>query len=129
LVFIVAAKLSELPVGSMKHVEIDGREILLTNEDGKIWATDDRCGHMSAPLSKGTLQGNIIECPLHHARFDVVTGRTLKEGHHSGVSGAVVSITKLGGIMEGVKTYDLKTYEVVIDGDMIKVKIDRMTDR
>ena len=124
MVFEVVAKLSEMPVGSMKHVEINDKEILLTNVDGRIWAVDDRCGHMSAPLSKGTLKGNSVECPLHHARFDVTTGRTLKEGHHSGVSGAVVSITKLGGILEGVKTYDLKTYAVVIDGDMIKVQID-----
>lgn len=124
MVFDVVAKLSEMPVGSMKHVEINDREILLTNVGGKIWATDDRCGHMSAPLYKGTLQANIVECPLHHARFDVTTGKTLKEGHHSGVSGAVVSITKLGGLMEGVKTYDLKSYAVVIEGDMIKVQID-----
>src|SRR3989454_3445630 len=35
------------------------------------------CGHRQAPLSKGTLEGHVIECPLHFATFDVRTGKLL----------------------------------------------------
>jgi nitrite reductase/ring-hydroxylating ferredoxin subunit len=121
---IDAAQISEVPPGSMKYVEVQGREILLVNIEGKIYATDNRCGHMNGPLSKGTLQGNVVECPLHHARFDVTTGKTLQEGHLGGVSHAVMSTTKSGGIMDMIKTHDLKTYVVSVENEIIKIKVD-----
>jgi nitrite reductase/ring-hydroxylating ferredoxin subunit len=36
------AKASELPLRSMKHVEIKGKEIALFNLDGKFFAISDR---------------------------------------------------------------------------------------
>ncbi|MGB8892064.1 MAG: Rieske 2Fe-2S domain-containing protein, partial [Methanoregula sp.] len=62
--FADAAQISDVPPGSMKYVEVQGREILLVNVEGKIYATDNRCGHMNGPLSMGTLQGTVVECPL-----------------------------------------------------------------
>jgi nitrite reductase/ring-hydroxylating ferredoxin subunit len=121
---IDATRTSEIPVGSMKYVEVQGKEILLANVAGKFYATDNRCGHMNGPLSMGTLQGNVVECSLHHARFDVTTGKTLREGHLGGVSHAVMSTTRSGCIMDMIKTHDLKTYEVLVEGDIIKIRID-----
>ena len=122
--FTDVARLSEIPVGSSKKVEVAGKEILLVNVDGKIYATDDRCGHMNAPLSMGTIHGNTVECAMHHAIFDVTTGKHLREAHLGGVSGAMLSKTRSGGMIESVKTYDLKTYEVVLEGDIIKIRSD-----
>ena len=121
---IDAARTSEIPVGSLKYVEVQGKEILLANVEGKFYATDNRCGHMNGPLSMGTIQGNVVECPLHHARFDVITGKTLKEGHLGGLSHAVMSTTKGGGIMDMIKTHNIRTYDVLIEGDIIKIRID-----
>ena len=122
MTFLEVARFSELPPGSSKHIEVDSNEILLVNHQGKIYAIDNRCGHMNAPLSMGMIEGNIVECALHHARFDVTTGKMLKEGHMGGVSGAVISKTKMGGIMDSIKTHDLKTFEVVVEGEIIKIK-------
>jgi nitrite reductase/ring-hydroxylating ferredoxin subunit len=122
--FVDAAQMSDVPPGSMKYVEVQGREILLVNVEGKIYATDNRCGHMNGPLSMGTLEGTVVECPLHHARFDVTTGKTLREGHLGGVAHAVMSTTKSGGIMDMVKTHDLRTYEVLVENGIIKIRID-----
>jgi len=80
----------------MKHYEIKDKEILLVNVEGTIYAIDDRCGHMSASLSMGKLKGKIVECALHHARFDVTTGKKLDDGHLGGAVGAVASKTKMG---------------------------------
>ena len=121
---IEATKLSELPAGTLKQVEVSGKEILLVNVEGKIYATDNRCGHMNAPLSMGAVHGNTVECAMHHAIFDLSTGKTLREAHLGGVTGAVISKTRTGGMIGSVKTYDLRTYEVVMDGDIIKVRVD-----
>ena len=36
--------------------------------------TDDRCPHMAAPLSIGTLKDCVVGCPLHKGKFDLATG-------------------------------------------------------
>jgi nitrite reductase/ring-hydroxylating ferredoxin subunit len=64
----------------MKHAELDGKEIVVSNVNGKYYAMDDRCGHMNALLSMGNLSnGNTITCPFHGARFDVTSGKKVKE--------------------------------------------------
>src|SRR5215218_5217378 len=65
--------------GKIKHVEVEENEILLANSDGKVYALCDRCSHMNAPLSMGTLNGMVVTCPMHGARFDVTTGKRVGE--------------------------------------------------
>jgi len=67
----------ELPVGAMRRVSYGDRDLLLAHLGVGIVATDDRCPHMSAPLSLGRLEGCVVECPLHSGRFDLCTGETV----------------------------------------------------
>ena len=60
--------LAELPEGTMRRVTVGELDVLLVNTDRGIFATDDRCPHMSAPLSIGDLDGCILGCPLHEGR-------------------------------------------------------------
>ncbi len=46
---------NELPPGTLRTVEIDGRKILLVRRDDGIYATTPRCPHMGLPLDKGEL--------------------------------------------------------------------------
>src|SRR5207248_4356859 len=45
------------------------------------WSSDvcssDLCGHDWAPLSRGKLEGHVVVCPRHFARYDVRTGQLL----------------------------------------------------
>jgi 3-phenylpropionate/trans-cinnamate dioxygenase ferredoxin subunit len=59
----------------MKFVAVDRERIVLANVDGAFYALRDVCGHKNAPLSRGRLDGHLIECPLHFATFDVRTGK------------------------------------------------------
>ncbi len=67
---------AELPDGTMRRVTVGELDVLLVNTERGIFATDDRCPHMSAPLSIGELDGCIVGCPLHEGRFDLVSGDT-----------------------------------------------------
>lgn len=64
----------DLPPGTMRRVSRGDLDILLAHTDRGIFATDDRCPHMSAPLSIGELDGCIVACPLHEGRFDLASG-------------------------------------------------------
>jgi nitrite reductase/ring-hydroxylating ferredoxin subunit len=76
--FVEVAKTSEIEPGKMKSVEVKGVAVLIANVDGKFYALDDRCGHMNAMLSMGTLTGKTVVCPFHFAEFDVTTGQNIK---------------------------------------------------
>jgi 3-phenylpropionate/trans-cinnamate dioxygenase ferredoxin subunit len=72
--FRAALPLAELPAGAMRRVSFGDLDVLLAHTSRGICAVDDRCPHMAAPLSIGSLDGCIVACPLHAGRFDLATG-------------------------------------------------------
>ncbi|MEO6503562.1 MAG: bifunctional 3-phenylpropionate/cinnamic acid dioxygenase ferredoxin subunit [Jatrophihabitantaceae bacterium] len=66
--------LAELPPGEILRLDLDPAIAVFHTEDGEVFATDDNCTHQNTPLSDGWLDGCEVECPLHHARFDLRTG-------------------------------------------------------
>ncbi len=64
----------ELQPGELRRVSRGDLDVLLASTLIGIFATDDRCPHMSAPLSIGELDGCVVACPLHDGRFDLATG-------------------------------------------------------
>jgi nitrite reductase/ring-hydroxylating ferredoxin subunit len=127
--YVEVAKIDEIPSGNMKHVELNGKEIVVSNVNGKFYAMDERCGHMNARLSNGNISQNIVTCPFHAAKFDISTGKKVGE--------PVLEIPpdmeplppkwqkymeNVGKEMSYIKTYDQNTYEVTIEGDVIKIK-------
>jgi len=99
--FVTVAKVSEIPAGGIKYVEVGGTPVALCNVDGRIYAVGNLCTHDSGPLSGGELDGYAVECPRHGARFDVRTGQVLA------LPAAV----------------PIPTYEVRVEGDVVKVKV------
>jgi nitrite reductase/ring-hydroxylating ferredoxin subunit len=69
--FVGLADLDDLPAGTMLRVTRGDHDVLLVNGESGICAIDDRCPHMAAPLSLGTLEGCVIGCPLHKGKFDL----------------------------------------------------------
>jgi 3-phenylpropionate/trans-cinnamate dioxygenase ferredoxin component len=68
----------DLPSGAMRRVTVGEIDVLLANTDEGIVAVDDRCPHMSAPLSIGELEGCVVACPLHEGRFDLCSGEPVR---------------------------------------------------
>jgi nitrite reductase/ring-hydroxylating ferredoxin subunit len=64
----------DLPVGEMRRISRGDLDVLLVHTDRGVVATDDRCPHMAAPLSLGSLDGCVVACPLHEGRFNLVDG-------------------------------------------------------
>jgi nitrite reductase/ring-hydroxylating ferredoxin subunit len=98
--FAAVAKASELAPGHMKWVAVNRERVLLVNVAGTYYALKDECGHQRAPLSRGKLDGHVVECPLHFACFDVRTG----------------------ALLSGPVAVDVPVYEVRVEGDTVYVK-------
>ena len=76
--FEATMRASELAPGEMHRVTFGDLDLLLANTSNGIVAIDDRCPHMSAPLSLGELDGCLIACPLHSGQFDLATGNVAR---------------------------------------------------
>lgn len=72
--FEPAVRVGEVPPGGMRRVTFGDLDVLIAHTPDGLVAIDDRCPHMSAPLSIGELEGCLIACPLHNGQFDLATG-------------------------------------------------------
>lgn len=50
-----------------------------TDVGGRLVATEFNCRHQNADLSPGERDGDVVTCPRHGWRYDLVTGRCLTE--------------------------------------------------
>lgn len=75
--FVTVANISDLPPGTCRTVEAEGRWIALFNVGGRIYATDNTCPHAGGPLGEGILSGEVVSCPWHGWRYNVRTGARL----------------------------------------------------
>jgi nitrite reductase/ring-hydroxylating ferredoxin subunit len=74
--------------------------VAVFNVGGKLCATQNACTHRQGPLSQGALEGSTVTCPWHGSKFDVATG----------------------AVLQGPATEPLKTYKVVVEGDVGRVE-------
>jgi nitrite reductase/ring-hydroxylating ferredoxin subunit len=124
------AKVDEIAPGGMKYVRAADREICLCEYDGAVYAVSRRCGHENAPMDQGSLEGWIITCPHHDARFDVRSGVNLSWpiDHDLGDQSAVPEQVKLWFKLEKrlewkTRVHDLHTYTVRVTNGTIEVEI------
>ena len=122
--YVEAGKVSEISNGQMKHVEINGKEIVIANLHGKLYAFAERCG-----LSHGNVNQNIVTCPFHAAKFDITSGKKIGEpvlelppGMEPLPPTWQKYMESVGKEMSNIKTYDQETYEVKVVGDIVKMR-------
>lgn len=121
-------RVSELPPGSRKIIELEGRSIGVFNVHGSFYALRNRCPHQGAPLCLGPVtgtalpsmpgeyrwgrEGEIIRCPWHGWEFDLTTGRSIFNPHRCRVR--TYEVTVEPDASPGVETYAVTE----VDGDL-----------
>ncbi len=66
----VAASGHEVGRSLLSRWLLDTPVLLYRTESGQVVAMEDRCPHRLAPLSRGTLRGDAVECGYHGFRFE-----------------------------------------------------------
>ena len=90
------AALADVPLGTMRYVDVDGLPIALANVGGTIYAFGDVCRH------EGGLIDDTVTCPWHGWTYSVRSGK------------AIVPPV-------GIR---VPTYAVRVEGDAVYVTID-----
>ncbi len=75
--YFKVAKIADIPEGERLFFEIEGKPIVLFALNGEYLAIADVCSHDEGPVGEGELEGEVIICPRHGARFDLRTGKVL----------------------------------------------------
>ena len=104
--YLTVARVTALPPGMGRVVTVKGQELAVFNVEGKFHAMDNRCPHQDYPLGMSPIFNNLVICIGHAWRFDIKSGEC-----HS---------------VPGVR---VRTYEVTIEGDEVKIQGDAIPDR
>jgi len=65
---------ADIPPERVAVFNVGDHAVAVCNVNGQFYAIDDLCTHDGGSLDQGELEGDEIECPLHGARFNVISG-------------------------------------------------------
>ena len=91
--FMTVAKVGEIPEGGVKVVRVDDDPVAVFHVGGRYYALADLCTHDGGELSDGVIDGHVIECERHGARFDIRTGAVLAMPATGALMGTPASIS------------------------------------
>lgn len=77
MAWIRAAKKEEVPDGTIREFQLDGKTVAVANVGGNLFAINNVCLHRGGPLGQGELNGTCVTCPWHGWQYDVSTGKVL----------------------------------------------------
>jgi 3-phenylpropionate/trans-cinnamate dioxygenase ferredoxin component len=72
--YVKVAQVSDVQPGKMFAAKLGTEALLLANIDNEFYAIQRKCPHFGADLCAGKLEGTIVTCPKHGAKFDVTNG-------------------------------------------------------
>ncbi len=94
------AKTEDVAPGTGIVAEIDEKSLAVFNVNGDYRVIDNTCVHRGGPLGEGDLEGETVSCPWHGWEYNVKTGACTNN-----------------------PAACVKSYEVIVEGSDIKVKI------
>lgn len=133
----VVGRVSDVPLGARKIVEVDGRSIGVCNVKGRYYALRNRCPHQGAPLCMGAIKGTalpskpgeynwgrdgeIMRCPWHGWEFDITTGRSIFNPHKTRVKTYEVTVETATGPEAQIVDEDesVESYPVTVEDGLI----------
>jgi nitrite reductase/ring-hydroxylating ferredoxin subunit len=104
-------KTTDVAKAAMKGFIVKEKQILMANIDGQFFAVDALCPHMNGYLPSGKFENGEVICPVHHARYDVKTGKLVK------------NVDMLVKMATGHGAKDLKVYTVKVEGGDVFIDI------
>lgn len=72
--FTKVCKTGDIPAGSGKTIDLNGKPVAVFNVEGAFYAISDTCVHRGGPLGEGELNGKTVTCPWHGWRYDITSG-------------------------------------------------------
>lgn len=79
--------LEAVPVGEARPARVGWDDLLVCRPTADaVHVIADVCSHDEAALGAQTLDGHVVTCPRHGARFDITTGAVLRSPAPVGIA-------------------------------------------
>ncbi|MEJ0024914.1 MAG: bifunctional 3-phenylpropionate/cinnamic acid dioxygenase ferredoxin subunit [Rhizomicrobium sp.] len=76
MAFTLVCTTSDIAAGEARRIDHE-EPVALFNVDGTFLAVQDKCTHGDWSLAEGYVDGDVVECTLHMAKFCLRTGKVL----------------------------------------------------
>lgn len=101
---------------------------MVVRDAGRVFAVQNRCGHMSAALHRGDYTDGLIVCPLHGAAFRVETGEVewpaiLPPPMSEYSRSESPRIRTFGNLIEAIETKPIQAYPISVENDDVFVTL------
>lgn len=133
----VVANTSEIPEGTRRVFEINGRPVVVFHVKDEYFAMLNRCPHQGASLVHGLLTGHtksdspgecsvlrsgeILRCPWHAWEFDIRTGQSWFDPSNMKLRRYAVDVVAGDELVEG--PYKAETFPVSIEDEYVVVEM------
>ena len=132
----IVCKVSGLPPGERKIVELEGRSIGVFNIKDSYYAIKNVCPHYKVALCEGTVtgmplpskvgefvwgrEGEIIRCPWHGWEFDILNGKSIFNPHKCRVATYDVTVEP---VHENLEDERVETFNVTVEDGLVVLHI------
>jgi nitrite reductase/ring-hydroxylating ferredoxin subunit len=135
-------RVSEIPDGGRRLVEIGGRSIGVFNVGGRFFALRNRCAHQGGPLCQGRVfaclhserpgeyryehDRYLLECPWHGWEFDMATGQSWFDPQRTRVRRYPVSVQTVrsdAACALAPGPYRVESYPVAVEEECVIVEL------
>ena len=132
----VVAAVGDIPPGTRRLAQVNGRAIVVFNLGGEFFALNNRCPHRGGSLCQGkqtglvesdgpgnyrySRPGEIIRCPWHGWEFDIRTGQSFCRAVRAKARPLPVRVEPGSDIVEG--PYKAETVEVRVEDNYVVVE-------
>ena len=133
----VVAAVGDIPPGTRKLAEVNGRAIVVFNLGGEFFALNNRCPHRGGSLFHGkqtglveadgpgrycySRPGEIIRCPWHGWEFDIRTGQSYCDPKRFRARAYPVNVEPGSSVVKG--PYVAETLAVSVESDYVVVDL------
>jgi nitrite reductase (NADH) small subunit len=71
----VLGPVDQIPLGEGRAFAVDGEQVAVFRlRDGTLRGVSAVCPHRGGPIADGTIDRQVVMCPLHQHAFDLETG-------------------------------------------------------
>jgi nitrite reductase/ring-hydroxylating ferredoxin subunit len=133
----VVASVSDIPPGTRKLVQVNGRPVAIFNLEGAFFGLNNKCPHEGGSLCHGVVtglidstgpgeyhqsrRGEMIRCPWHGWEFDIQTGQSWCDPERMKVRRYGVDVAHGSDLVEG--PYVAETIAVTVEDDYVVVDV------
>jgi len=133
----VVAAVGDIPPGTRRLAQVNGRAIVIFNLGGEFFALNNRCPHRGGSLCQGrqtglvesdgpgnyrySRPGEIIRCPWHGWEFDIRTGQSYCDPKRFRARAYPVNVEPGSAVVKG--PYVAETLAVSVESDYVVVDL------